>query len=122
MGTSLNMQVTGYVGSDPQVRQVGEQSVASFSVAVSRKTRNGDKQTVWVRVSCWNKLAEIAAKYVHKGSLVQVTAEWLRPSAWVDQSGTPQPSLDIDAQRLVLLDRAENGDNGHSEDAADIPF
>lgn len=121
MGTSLNMQVTGYVGSDPQVRQVGEQTVASFSVAISRKNRNGDKQTVWVRVSCWNKLADIAVKYVHKGSLVQVTAEWLRPSAWVDQSGTPQPSLDIDAQRLVLLDRAENGDNGHSEEE-DIPF
>jgi single-strand DNA-binding protein len=123
MGTSLNMQVTGYVGSDPQVRQVGEQQVASFSVAASRKTRNGDKQTVWVRVSCWNKLADIAVKYVHKGSLVQVTAEWLRPSAWMDQTGTPQPSLDIDAQRLVLLDRAENGDNGHSDESmSDIPF
>lgn len=41
---------------------------------------------------------------------------------WKSQSGTPQPSLDIDANRLVLLDRAENGDNGHSEDTADIPF
>jgi single-strand DNA-binding protein len=122
MGTSLNIQVTGYVGSDPQVRQVGEQQVASFSVAVSRKSRNGDKQTVWVRVSCWQKLADVAVKYVHKGSLVQVTAEWLRPSAWMDQTGTPQPSLDIDAQRLVLLDRAENGDNGHSESGEDIPF
>lgn len=121
MGSSLNMQVTGYVGSDPQVRQVGDQNVASFSVAVSRKNRSGDKQTVWVRVSCWNKLADVATKYVRKGSLVQVTAEWLRQSAWMDNAGTPQPSLDIDAQRLVLLDRAENGDNGHSEEA-DIPF
>ena len=60
MGSSLNMQVTGYVGSDPQVRQVGEQTVASFSVAISRKNRAGEKQTVWVRVSCWNKLADIA--------------------------------------------------------------
>jgi single-strand DNA-binding protein len=122
MDTSLNMQVTGYVGSDPQVRQVGEQNVASFSVAISRKNRNGDKQTVWVRVNCWNKLSDVAAQYVRKGSLVQVTAEWLRLSAWVDQSGTPQPSLDIDAQRLVLLDRAENGDNGHSDGGEDIPF
>ena len=121
MYTSINMQVTGFVGSDPQVRQVGEQSVASFSVAVSRKNRAGEKQTLWVRVNCWNKLSEVAAQYVRKGSLVQVTAEWLRPSAWVDQSGTPQPSLDMDANRLVLLDRAENGDNGHSEDA-EIPF
>jgi hypothetical protein len=52
---------------------------------------------------------------------VQVTTEWLRPSAWVDQSGAPQASLDLDANRLVLLDRTENGDNGYSEDA-EIPF
>jgi len=123
MDTSLHMQVTGYVGSDPQVRQVGEQSVASFSVAVSRKNRAGEKQTLWVRVNCWNKLSEVAAQYVKKGSLIQVSSEWLRPSAWVDQSGTPQPSLDMDANRLVLLDRAENGNTGHSEEAmSDIPF
>jgi len=123
MDTSLHMQVTGFVGSDPQVRQVGEQSVASFSVAVSRKNRAGEKQTLWVRVNCWNKLSEVAAQYVKKGSLIQVSSEWLRPSAWVDQSGTPQPSLDMDANRLVLLDRAENGNNGHSDEAmSDIPF
>ena len=127
MGTSINMQVTGYVGSDPQVRQVGEQSVASFSVAVSRKNRAGDKQTVWVRVNCWNKLADIAAQYVRKGSLVQVTAEWLRLSAWTDQGGTAQPSLDIDANRLVLLDRLteghiETGDDGQGDEMTDIPF
>ncbi len=121
MGTSINMQITGFVGSDPQVRQVGEQRVASFSVAVSRKNRSGEKQTLWVRVNCWNRLADVALQYVKKGSLIQATSEWLRLSAWTDQSGTPQPSLDIDANRLVLLDRTENGDNGHSEDA-DIPF
>ena len=80
MGSSINIQVTGYVGSDPQVRQVGEQSVASFSVAVSRKNRTGEKQTLWVRVNCWNKLADIAQQYVKKGSLVQASADWLRPS------------------------------------------
>jgi single-stranded DNA-binding protein len=77
------------------VRQVGEQSVASFSVAVSRKNRAGEKQTVWVRVNCWNKLSDVAAQYVRKGSLVQVMAEWLRPSAWVDQSCEFQRNLRI---------------------------
>jgi hypothetical protein len=38
------------------------------------------------------------------------------------KGGTPQPSLDIDANRLVLLDRAEHGDNGHSESEEQIPF
>lgn len=117
MGTSLNIQVTGFVGSDPQVKTVGEQRVASFSVAVNRKNGGGQKQTLWVRVSAWGKLADVAAQYVHKGSLLQVTSEWLRPSAWIDQSGTPQVSLDMDANRLVLLDRVEQ-----EELAADIAF
>lgn len=123
MGTSINMQVTGFVGNDPQVRQVNDQQVASFSVAVSRKNRNGDKLTVWVRVNCWNKLAEIADQYVRKGSLVQVVAEWMRPSAWMDQSGSPAASVDIDAVRLVLLDRVgDNGNDDHADNSTDIPF
>jgi single-strand DNA-binding protein len=120
MGTSITLQITGFVGSDPQVRQVGEQNVASFSVAVSRKNRAGEKQTLWVRVNCWNKLADVAAQYVHKGSLVQASAEWLRPSAWVDQSGTPQASLDMDANRLVLLDRMENGESEQSSEQVEF--
>lgn len=122
MGTSFSLQVTGFVGSDPQVRQVGEQTVASFSVAVSRKNRAGEKQTLWIRVNCWNRLAEIASQYIHTGSLIQASGTWLRPSAWIDQTGTPQPSLDIDANRLVLLDRVENDDNGHSDESEQIPF
>ena len=122
MGTMMTMSVTGFVGGEVTVRQVGEQRVASFSVAVSRKNRAGEKQTLWVRVNCWNRLADIAELYVKRGSLIQATSEWLRPSAWVDQSGTPQPSLDMDANRLVLLDRAEHGANGHSENEEQIPF
>ena len=122
MGSSMDIQVTGFVGSDPQVREVGEQRVASFNVAVSRKNRAGQKQTQWLRVNCWNKLADIAEQFVHKGSLVQVKAEWLRPSAWIDQSGTPQAANDIDAHRLVLLDRVGSGDDADEAQAADIPF
>lgn len=122
MGTLINVSVTGFVGSDPQVREVGEQRVASFSVAVSRKNGAGKKSTLWVRVNCWNKLSDIAEQYVKKGSLIQATSDWLRPSAWVDQSGTAQASVDIDAARLVLLDRAENGDSTDAESGEDIPF
>ncbi len=121
MGTSIHIQVTGFVGSDPAVRQVGEQTVASFSVAVSRKNKAGEKQTQWVRISCWNKLAEVAQQYVKRGSLIQVSASWVRMSAWVDQSGTPQSSLELDASQLVLLDRAENG-SAKDEPSGEIPF
>jgi single-strand DNA-binding protein len=121
MGTMINISVTGFVGSEPQVREVGEQRVASFSVAVNRKNGNGQKQTLWVRVNCWNKLADVAAEYVRKGSMVQVTTEWMRPSAWVDQNGNPQASLDMDVDRLILLERVENGET-EANPEEQIPF
>ena len=123
MGTIINVSITGFVGSDPQVRAVqtsnGNKQVASFSVAVNRTNGGGQKQTLWVRVNCWGNLAKVAEQYVKRGSLIQATTEWLRPSAWVDQSGSPQASIDIDANRLILLDRV----NGDSDDnPGDIPF
>lgn len=111
MGTSLNLSIVGFVGNDPQIRTVetvnGEQQVATFSMAVSRKTSTGQKQTLWVRINCWRNLSTVAMDFIHKGSLVQVTAEWMRHSAWVDQNGNPQAGIDIDANRLILLDRVD---------------
>ncbi|MEL7432612.1 MAG: hypothetical protein AAFN11_01575 [Chloroflexota bacterium] len=49
MGSIITVSITGYVGSEPQLRQVGDQRVASFSVAINRTTSNGNQQTLWVR-------------------------------------------------------------------------
>jgi len=74
MGSSMSLNLTGYVGSTPVLKEVGEQRVASFSMAVNRKTSSGKQQTFWVRVNCWNGLADVAMKYLHKGSLCQCEA------------------------------------------------
>jgi len=124
MSSIIQVSIPGFVESDPQARTVqtsnGEKQVASFSVAVNRTNGVGQKQTLWVRVNCWERLAEVATSYVKRGSHVQLTGSWLRPSAWVDQNGSPQSSLDMDVDRLILLDRA----NGDSDDTPDeqIPF
>lgn len=120
MGTLLLTSVTGFVGSEVSVRELGEQRVASFSMAVNRKTHSGEQQTLWMRVNCWNKLADVANGYLKTGSLVQIQASWMRASAYIDREGNPQASLDITADRLVLLDRV-NGENTEP-DMADVPF
>lgn len=78
MGTSITLQVTGFVGGDPQMKMVGDNRLATFSVAVNRKIDDSEKQTLWVQVHCWNKLADVAEQYIKRGSLVQAVAEWLR--------------------------------------------
>lgn len=71
-----------------------------------------------VRVNMWNGLADVAAKYIYKGSIVQFNTEWLRPSGWIDQNGAPHSSLDLDANRITLLDRVETNEQQQEE----IPF
>ena len=117
MGSSINIQVTGYVGSEPQIKEVGEHRVASFSLAVNRMTRNGESQTLWVSVNAWNGLSDVVAKFVCKGSLLQISTSWIRPSAWIAQNGTARVSLDLNANRLILLDRVE-----HQPEQEEIPF
>ena len=123
VGTILMISVTGFIGNEVSVREVGEQRVASFSVAVNRKNSSGEQQTIWVRVNCWNNLADVAYNYLKTGSLVQIQASWMRSSAYLDRDGNPQASLDITADRLVLLDRV-NGDApaDTDQDTEDVPF
>ncbi len=41
MGSGMSLSLTGYIGSAPVLKEVGEQRVASFSLAVNRKTSSG---------------------------------------------------------------------------------
>jgi hypothetical protein len=95
VGTLLLTSVTGFVGSEVNMREIGEQRVASFSVAVNRKTSSGEQQTLWVRVNCWNKLADVANGYLKTGSLVQIQASWMRPTAYLDRDCEFQRNLRI---------------------------
>ncbi len=67
--------VVGNLGRDPELRYTPQGSaVCSFSMATSEKRRDkgGDMQdvTTWFRVTLWEKKAELASKYLTKGSSV----------------------------------------------------
>ena len=118
MGNNISLNLTGYVGSTPVLKEIREQRVASFSLAVNRKTSSGKQQTLWVRVNCWNGLSDVVMKYLHKGSLCQCEAMWMRSGAWIDKNGEQRVSLDIDANRLILLDRVP----ANEPETEQIPF
>ena len=62
--------LTGNLGGDPEVNfSDGGMMIASFSIAFkSTKDKTG-----WVKVTCFNKTAELADKYLHKGARIGVT-------------------------------------------------
>ena len=111
--------IVGNLGGNPELRTVGEQQVANFSVAVNRK--KGDKQvTTWYRVAAWGATADAASRYLKKGSRVLVEGSGLRASAYLDNAGKPQASLELTADRLIFLDGAPGSASGEPEE--DLPF
>ncbi|HMD30272.1 MAG TPA: single-stranded DNA-binding protein, partial [Candidatus Acidoferrales bacterium] len=71
---SVNKAIlVGRLGRDPEVRFTSSgQAVANFSMATDEtyKDRAGERQkrTEWHKIVVWGKQAEIAQKYLHKGS------------------------------------------------------
>ena len=75
--------ITGNLGDDPEVTFTdNEKQIATFSLAF----RSGKDKTSWIKVSCFDRLAEIAAQYLHKGAKVAVTAT-LDQSKWKTNEG-----------------------------------
>ena len=104
--------IIGNLTANPETRYVdtasGQQVVCDFTVAVNRVVRDR-KITDYFRVSCWNKAADNAAKYLQKGSKVAVIGP-VTARAWVSRDGKAMASLEIPAEQIEYLSsRPGNG-------------
>jgi single-strand DNA-binding protein len=97
----------GNVGRDPEVRHLeGGAAVANFSLATSEryKDRNGETReaTEWHTIVAWRQLADLAEKYIRKGSQIYVEGR-IRSRSWDDQSGVKRTTVEILADSIQLL-------------------
>jgi single-strand DNA-binding protein len=117
--------IAGYVGQDPELRQLTNGTpVTNLSIAVSQR-RNGQDHTTWVRVAVYGTNATNAVKFVRKGSKVLVEGTGLHVSSYMTKDGKPAATLELNANRVQFMDRPEhssqpNGDT--AEESSDIPF
>ena len=120
MAGSVNKVILiGNLGKDPEVRRLnsGDQ-VVSFSLATSETWRDktsGERKerTEWHRVVIFNeKLAEVAQKFVRKGSKIYVEGQ-LSTRKWTDQSGQERYTTEVVIPRfggaLTMLDGRGGG-------------
>ena len=115
--SSLNsVQIIGYLGADPEGRAMPSGDiVANMRIATTEKwtdKNSGNKQerTEWHTISLFNKLAEIATKYLVKGSLVYIEGQ-LRTRKWQDKQGNDRYSTEIVARELKMLGGKRREDN-----------
>ena len=109
------VMLIGNLGRDPELQYLeGNIAVAKFPLATTEtfKDKNGNlvSQTEWHTVVLWRGLAELAQKYLHKGSLVFIEGR-LRTRNWEDKDKVRRFSTEVVGDNLVMLDkRKENGE------------
>ena len=108
MARGLNkVMLIGNLGKDPQVTHFdGNRSKASFSLATSMRYRSKDgvdvDKTEWHRVVAWNAIANLAEKYLSKGSPVYIDGELITRS-YKDPEGIERSITEIRANNMILL-------------------
>ena len=118
----LNQTIlTGNLGQDPEVFYSSEgKPVASFSLAF----KSSKKKTGWIKVVCFNRLAEVAEKHLHKGARVGLVAT-LQQNTWENEEGVMRSSFQLLANSLEFIKTDGRGfEEGAPADTADddIPF
>jgi len=106
----------GNVGRAPDIQQLeGNLVVAKFPLATTEnyKDRNGNtvSQTEWHTVVLWRGLAELAQKFLHKGSMIYVEGR-IRYRSWEDKDKIKRMSTEIVADNFVMLDKRKDNENG----------
>ena len=130
--------IIGNVGSDPDIRTMpnGNQ-VVNLSIATSDEWKDkntGDKKekTAWHRCVFFNKIADIAAQYVNKGSKLYIEGRLQTRS--YEQDGVKKYSTEIVVNDMQMLDSKNTNSNNEVKEASkndvekfdafddDIPF
>jgi single-strand DNA-binding protein len=104
--------LVGNLGADPEVTTIDSGiKRARIRVATTEtyKNRNGDRteHTEWHTITIWRGLAEVAEKYLRKGSKIYVEGR-LRTREYNDKDGVKKYFTEVAADNFVMLDRAEN--------------
>jgi len=107
----------GNLGKDPEVRYLDSGvAVANFSLATTEnyKNKEGERvsQTEWHNIVLWRGLAEVAEKWLKKGSSVYVEGK-IRNRKWEDKEGNTRYTTEILGDNITMLGKK----NDNSSDA-----
>ncbi|MBR3677870.1 MAG: single-stranded DNA-binding protein [Alistipes sp.] len=106
--------LVGNVGADPEVRalesgvKVARIRLATTERYVDRQTNETKEQTEWHTITMWRGLADVADRYVHKGTQLYIEGS-LRTREWTDKDNQKRYTTEIVASEMKLLGRRSEG-------------
>lgn len=103
----------GNVGADPKIRYVEGRPLAEFSLATTEPARTMPsgavipERTEWHRLVMWDKNAELAERYIRKGSRLLLEGK-LRTRTWEDRATIKHTVTEIYVDRFEIIQSARN--------------
>jgi len=101
------VQLIGHLGNQPDIRNTESgKKLARFSVATNEVYRNakGDKitETQWHNLVAWGKVADIAEKFLNKGSEVAIEGKLINRS-YTDKDGNKKYITEVQVNEVLML-------------------
>jgi single-strand DNA-binding protein len=99
----------GNLGGNPEIQKLqGEVNVAKFSLATTESFKDAKGQlhstTDWHTIILWRGLADLAERYLQKGSLIYVEGK-LKTRAYDDKEGIKRYVTEIIGDQIIMLDK-----------------
>lgn len=126
MSSFSSAVLVGNLTADPELRYLSTgPAVASFSLGLNRKftRKDGEKgeEVSFVDVTCWDRLAEVAAQFLKKGRKVLVSG-YLKQDRWEDkETGQKRSKLCVVASQIQFLGGGSRDDEGDGEPITEAP-
>ena len=108
-----NLTIAGVLGKDPELKQVGQDQVLSFTVADSQ---GKEKPTLWWNCQLWGKRATTLQQYMAKGQKVTVSGN-IQMREYTDKDGNKKTAMDVRVNDVAL----QGGNEQQAPKAAPAP-
>jgi single-strand DNA-binding protein len=93
-----SLTIAGVLGKDPELKQVGQEQVLSFTVADSQ---GKEKPTLWWNCQMWGKRATTLQQYMAKGQKVTVSGN-VQMREYTDKDGNKKTAMDVRVNDVAL--------------------
>jgi single-strand DNA-binding protein len=129
VAASLNrVKLIGWLGADPEVKQLAQGVVCSFRVATNTRQRDGaggtQEENEWIVVEVWGRQAELCPRFLTRASLVGVEGQLHTRSCGDDENGQRCDDTNVRATDVMFLDSPEHDDTTSAAACVieDLPF
>ncbi|WP_276363257.1 single-stranded DNA-binding protein [Daejeonella sp. H1SJ63] len=102
-----SVRLMGFLGNDPEVKTINDKKkVARVSIATNESYKNdkGEKieETQWHNLVLWDRLANLAENYLHKGSEVSIEGK-LSNRSYTDKEGVKRYITEVLVNDVQML-------------------